>query len=92
LTWNKTLTHRKFGHYQTTTNTVMLSLSLDDAAVPPYVVDFVMYHELLHKHLGIKFVNGRRYAHTAEFRDAERRFAQYAQAETFLAQLAKLHR
>jgi hypothetical protein len=92
LTWNKTLTHRKFGHYQTATDTVMLSLSLDDAAVPPYVVDFVMYHELLHKHLGIKFVNGRRYAHTAEFRDAERRFAQYAQAETFLAQLAKLHR
>ena len=31
LTWNRTLTHRKFGHYQTTTDTVMVSLSLDDA-------------------------------------------------------------
>jgi hypothetical protein len=92
LTWNKTLTHRKFGHYQFNTDTVMLSLSLDDAAVPPYVVDFVMYHELLHKSLGVKLVNGRRYAHTTEFRDAERRFAQYQQAKAFLSKLGKLHR
>jgi hypothetical protein len=92
LTWNKTLTHRKFGHYQFNTDTVMLSLSLDDAAVPPYVVEFVMYHELLHKHLGVKLVNGRRYAHTTAFHDAERRFAQYQQAKAFLSKLSKLHR
>ena len=92
LTWNKTLTHRKFGHYQFNTDTVMLSLSLDDAAVPPYVVEFVMYHELLHKHLGVKLVNGRRYAHTTEFRDAESRFAQYEPAKAFLSELSNLHR
>ncbi|MBN2393501.1 MAG: hypothetical protein JXR84_22400 [Anaerolineae bacterium] len=92
LTWNKTLTHRKFGHYQTSTDTVVLSLSLDAAAVPSYVVEFVMYHELLHKHLGVKLVNGRRYAHTPEFRDAERRFAQYEQAKAFLSKLSQLHR
>jgi hypothetical protein len=92
LTWNKTLTHRKFGHYQFNTDTVMLSLSLDDAAVPPYVVEFVMYHELLHKHLGVKLINGRRYAHTTEFRNAERCFAQYEQAKAFLSKLGKLHR
>lgn len=92
LTWNKTLTHRTFGHYQFNTDTVMLSLSLDDAAVPHYVVDFVMYHELLHKSLGVKLVNGRRYAHTAEFRDAERRFAQYDKAKVFLSKLGNLHR
>lgn len=92
LTWNRTLTHRKFGHYQFNTDTVMLSLSLDAAAVPPYVVDFVMYHELLHKSLGVKLVNGRRYAHTAEFRDAEHRFVQYDKAKAFLSKLGELHR
>ena len=92
LTWNKTPTHRKFGHYQFNTDTVMLSLSLDDAAVPSYVAEFVMYHELLHKQLGVRLVNGRRYAHTTEFRDAERRFAQYEQAKAFLSKLGKLHR
>ncbi len=92
LTWNKTLTQRKLGHYQFNTDTVMLSLSLDNAAVPPYAVEFVMYHELLHKHLGVKMLNGRRYAHTTEFRDAERRFAQYDQAKAFLSKLGNLHR
>jgi len=92
LTWNKTLTQRKLGHYQFNTDTVMLSLSLDNAAVPPYVVEFVMYHELLHKQLGVKLVNGRRYAHTPEFREAEQRFAQYEQAKSFLAKLSTLHR
>jgi len=92
LTWNKTLTHRKFGHYQFNTDTVMLSLSLDDASVPTYVVDFVMYHELLHKSLGVKLVNGRRHAHTTDFRNAERRFAQYDKAKAFLSKLGKLHR
>jgi hypothetical protein len=92
LMWNKTLTHRKLGHYQFNTDTVMLSLSLDAATVPSYVVEFVMYHELLHKHLGVKLVNGRRYAHTTAFRDAERRFAQYEQAKAFLSKLSASHR
>ena len=92
LTWNKTLTHRMFGYYRFNTDTVMLSLSLDDAAVPPYVVEFVMYHELLHKSLGVRLVNGRRYAHTTEFRDAERRFAQYDKAKAFLSKLGNPHR
>jgi hypothetical protein len=92
LTWNKTITHRKFGHYQFPTDTVMISLSLDSAQVPPYTVDFVMYHELLHKHLGVKVVNGRRYAHTTAFREAEHAFKRYDDAQKVLAQLSKQHR
>jgi len=92
LTWNKTLTHRKFGHYQATTDTVMVSLSLDDASVPAYAVDFVMYHELLHKQLGIKVVNGRRYAHTSAFKSAERAFKRYNDAQKVLVRLSKQHR
>lgn len=92
LTWNRTLTHRKFGHYQFTTDTVMISVSLDDAQVPSYAVDFVMYHELLHKQLGVKVVNGRRYAHTPAFREAERAFARYDDAQKALARLSTQHR
>lgn len=91
LTWNRTLTHRKFGHYQAATDIVMISLSLDDVSVPAYAVDFVMYHELLHKHLGVKVVNGRRYAHTPAFREAERAFERYNDAQQVLARLSKHH-
>jgi hypothetical protein len=84
LTWSRTLSVRKLGHYKTASDTVMLSTLLDDSRVPPHVIDFVMYHELLHKQLGVRMVNGRRYAHTEEFRAAERRFTDYAGAKAFL--------
>jgi hypothetical protein len=48
-----------------------------------------MYHELLHKFHGLHWVNGRGYAHTAEFQHDERKFAQYAEAEDVLNQLAR---
>lgn len=92
LLWNRTLTARKFGHYQPSRDTVMLSITLDNAEVSASLVDFVMYHELLHKQLGILKVNGRRVAHSPEFRAAERRFANYAEAERQLLALARRQR
>lgn len=87
LTWNKSITHRKMGHYRFPTDTVLISITLDSPDVPAYVVEFVMYHELLHKEMGFKVVNGRRYAHTSEFQEAERRFARYEEAKAFMQRL-----
>jgi hypothetical protein len=87
LSWSKALTARKMGHYQFASNTVVISLTLDDPRVPEYVIDLVMYHELLHKQMGARMVNGRRYAHTDAFRQAEWRFEHYAQAKAFLDRL-----
>jgi hypothetical protein len=89
LVWNKTLTHRKFGHYHPASDTVMISISLDRVSIPAYVVEFVMYHELLHKQLGIKDHKGRQYAHTRAFRDAEARFPKHKQAEATLNELGR---
>jgi len=84
LIWNRQPTTRKMGHYDVTQDTVMVSMSLDSADVPAYVVEFVVYHELLHKTMGTKVVNGRRHSHTSAFRKAERAFKQYPEAQTFL--------
>jgi hypothetical protein len=89
LSWSNSLTYRKYGHYQPSTDSLMLSVSLDDAKVPEYVLDFVMYHELLHKHLGFYSRNGRRISHHAEFRKQEIMFPQYEQAQIYLEKLAK---
>ena len=89
LVWNRTLTFRTMGHYQPTIDTVMISMTLDDAQVPSFVLDHVMHHELLHKVLGAQMVNGQRRVHTPEFRAAERRFREYTQAEIFLKQWAR---
>jgi hypothetical protein len=87
LTWNRTLTARKFGHYQPGRDTIMMSITLDDPDVPAYVLDFVMYHELLHKKHGSMTVNGRRLSHSQDFRAEERQFAQYHEAERLIREL-----
>ncbi|MGH9939755.1 MAG: hypothetical protein ACREAM_26240 [Blastocatellia bacterium] len=88
LVWNRTLTARKFGHYQPGRDTIMISVTLDAASVPASLVDFVMYHELLHKKHGSTIVNGRRLAHGPAFRAEEQRFAGYDEAERLLHELA----
>jgi hypothetical protein len=92
LVWNRMLTARKFGHYQASRDTVMLSVTLDDCHVPALVVDFVLYHELLHKKHGVMMVNGRRSVHSPSFRAEERRFANYHEAERHLHELARTQR
>jgi hypothetical protein len=88
LTWSRTFTGRKFGHYDPIRDTVMVSSTLDHADVPAFLVDFVMYHELLHKNLGADWRNGRQAVHTPDFKAEERRFEQYAAAEAALKILA----
>jgi hypothetical protein len=66
----------------------MVSVSLDDPKVSAFVVDFVMYHELLHKKHGVMTVNGRRLAHSPGFRADERQFVEYHEAERQLHELA----
>ena len=90
LTWNERITQVKMGHYDFLRDTVMLSVTLDAPRVPDYVVDFVMYHELLHKKLGTKVLNGRHYAHTPAFREAERAFAHWEAAKAFLRNASRL--
>lgn len=92
LVWNRTLTARKFGHYQPGRDTIMISVTLDAPGVPDFVVDFVMYHELLHKKHGSVTVNGRRLSHSPAFRADERRFAEYEEAESLIHELALLQR
>jgi predicted metal-dependent hydrolase len=89
LTWNNRLTHRKFGHYQWDTDTVMISKSLDQPAVPELVLDYVMYHELLHKELGALRGNKNRIAHTREFRLKEGKFKNFSRAKKGLNKIAR---
>jgi hypothetical protein len=89
LTWSRSFTGRKFGHYDHVKDWVMVSSTLDQDRVPPLVVDYLMFHELLHKKHGIRWVNGRGHAHTREFFAEERRFDGYDEAEGWLKKLAR---
>ncbi len=89
LVWSARLTYRKFGHYQWDIDTVMVSRTLDDDRFPEFVIDFVMYHELLHKKMQTKKVNERRYSHTKKFREEEKKFARYDEAKRILNRVSQ---
>ncbi|QSJ15014.1 M48 family metallopeptidase [Nostoc sp. UHCC 0702] len=88
LAWSRINTYRKFGHYESARDRVVISLTLDDVNVPEFVVEFVLYHELLHKYHGAKWVQGRRMVHTKEFRASESQFKSYNEASKWLNKLA----
>lgn len=89
LVWSRGASRRTFGRYEPAPDRVTLSRALDCADIPAFVVDFVMYHELLHKRLGVGVANGRQRAHTRAFREAERKFARYEEAQGFLRLLGR---
>jgi hypothetical protein len=89
LVWSKALTQRVFGHYNYAHDTVMVSRSLDHAEVPEFVVDFIMYHELLHKKLGLRWEKNRKKVHPPEFRREMEKFRQYEEAKTTIKRLAE---
>ena len=87
LVWSARRSHKRLGYYHPDTDTITINRALDNRDVPDYVVAFVLFHEMLHKHLGLISKNGRRYAHTRQFKLEEKRFEQYREAEDFIKSL-----
>ncbi len=85
MIWSSFPSDCKFGHYERARDRVAISKRLDDSSVPQYVAKFVFYHELLHKHHGAQWVNGKCLVHTPEFKRSERRFKHYQEAEDYLS-------
>jgi len=80
LTWSARRSRRRLGYYHPESDAITISRSLDDKATQPILIEYILYHEMLHKALGIRESNGRRYAHTREFKNAEKNFEDYNQA------------
>jgi len=84
LTWSASKTYRILGHHDATHDHIAISRSLDSKDVPRYVVEYVVFHEMLHIHHPTKHVNGRRYNHTPAFKRDEQKFSYYAEAEKWI--------
>ncbi len=70
LAWGSAST-RKLGSYEYTTDTIVISTIFRNEQE---LLDYVMYHELLHKKLKFYDKNGRSFHHTREFRELEKKF------------------
>jgi hypothetical protein len=85
LTWSTRKTYRILGHHDAAHQTIVISRSLDRKKVPHYVVEYVVFHEMLHILHPTTHRNGRRYNHTPAFRHDEKKFAFFDEAENWIA-------
>ncbi|MBU0457296.1 MAG: hypothetical protein ABH824_06405 [Nanoarchaeota archaeon] len=71
LAWGSD-SRRKLASYNFHNDTITVSTLFID--VGSEILDYLMYHELLHKHIKFKHKNGRSSFHTKEFRKAESQY------------------
>ena len=87
LSWSQTKTRRILGHYDPAHNAIIISRIFDHPAVPRYVLDYIVYHEMLHLKHPVKLRGSRRCVHSAEFQAEEKLFPRADQANAFLKRL-----
>lgn len=86
IMWSARRSKRRLGYYDPQSDTITINRRFDSQDTPQILVEYILYHEMLHKSLGIREVNGRRYAHTNVFKKAEKRFKDYQRAEKLIKQ------
>jgi hypothetical protein len=77
LGWSHKNSRRILGHYDSGHGTIIVSRKLDAPSVPRYLVEYVVYHEMLHIRFPVERRGHRRVVHSREFREAEKKFPQY---------------
>src|SRR5262249_16650714 len=88
LCWSPARARRILGSYHHRNDRLIISRLFDSSKVPEFVLDYLMYHELLHKALGVGVRHdGKRCLHGAEFRRREQQFKRYREAQQFLKTL-----
>jgi hypothetical protein len=85
ITWGKRSPRygvkiRTLGSYQKKTRIIRINPILDRKKFPRYVVEFIVYHEMLHAVIDPVMKNGRRVIHSKEFRIRERDYSNYHKA------------
>jgi SprT-like family len=84
LGWSLRPSRTTLGHYDPSHNAIVLSSILDSEMAPALIVQFVMFHEMLHLRYPVHHQGARRCVHTKEFKKAEKEFANYTEAKVAL--------
>ena len=80
----------KLGCYEYGSDTITISTIFKDS--DKNLLDYVMYHEMLHKKFKFENKNGRTLHHSPEFKRMEAKFPDYELMEKEISKLARKHR
>jgi hypothetical protein len=89
LGWSTRGWRRQFGSYDPGPNQILLNKRMDRPEVPRYVVEFVMYHEMLHVKHPTRRSGCTLLSHSPEFRAEEKLFSGFERARKALDRLAR---
>ncbi len=85
ISWTKKGNHYRVGYCSVLMKVIAVSSALDRPEIPDYVHRYVLYHELLHLEKGLTLAARH---HTSSFRNQERLFPRWREAEGWLQRLA----
>jgi Protein of unknown function DUF45 len=87
--WSRRSWHRQFGCYDPGPNQIVLNRRLDRPGVPQFVVEYVLFHEMLHVKHPTRRSGCTLLSHSPEFRAEEKRFEHFSLARKVLDHLAR---
>jgi predicted metal-dependent hydrolase len=84
MSWSSEKARSRLGHYDPAHNAIVVSRVFDHSRIPRFVVEYIVYHEMLHLKHPVKVRASRRCVHPAEFQAEERLFPRLEDARLFL--------
>ncbi len=89
LGWSVRASRSVLGHYDPSHHTIVLTNLLDSRDVPELAVRYVLFHEMLHLRYPVQHRGAKRCVHTREFKNAEKMFEGYKDAQRELKTFAE---
>jgi len=87
--WSSKNWRRQFGCYDPGPNQILLNRRMDRPGVPQCAVEYVLFHEMLHVKHPTRRSGCSLVSHSKEFREEEKRFAEFEKARRVLDHLAR---
>jgi hypothetical protein len=87
--WSTKNWRRQFGCYDPGPDQILLNRRMDRPGVPRFAVEYVLFHEMLHVKHPTRRSGCSLVSHSREFREEEKRFAEFDRARRVLDRLAR---
>lgn len=84
LGWSLNNSYTRLGFYAEDKDLLVISRIFDSSSVPMKIVEYMMYHEMLHIAIPSEVVNGRRRIHPPEFKRMDRAFPDYDEIQKWI--------
>jgi predicted metal-dependent hydrolase len=84
LGWSLKKSYTRLGFYSEEKDLLVISRIFDSSRVPLKVLEYMMYHEMLHILIPTRVKNGRRSIHPREFKEKDRAFPDYDEIQKWI--------